>query len=171
MPDNANPYAAPTHYHPLPADEPLASRSRRLLGALIDGLALGLLFTALIFATGTASQLLASGERPTLMQITAWMLAGEILFLCLHGWLLFKHQQTLGKWLLDMKIVGMEQDPVPFARLLLLRYLPFHLLGQLPLLGMLVVLDPLLIFRRDRRCIHDWLAGTRVIDQRAEALV
>ena len=36
-------------------------------------------------------------------------------------------------------------------------------LAQLPGINLIMILDPLLIFRSDRRCLHDHLAGTQVI--------
>ncbi|WP_197468815.1 RDD family protein, partial [Alcanivorax sp. HI0083] len=79
------------------------------------------------------------------------------------GWLLFNRQQTIGKTILNMRIVGMEQDNVPAGKLYGLRYLVFHVLAQLPGVNLIMIVDPLLIFRSDRRCLHDHLAGTRVI--------
>ena len=90
-------------------------------------------------------------------------IAGELIFLALQGWLLFNRQQTIGKALLDMRIVGMEQDSVPAGKLYGLRYFVFHVLAQLPGINLIMLIDPLLIFRSDRRCLHDHLAGTQVI--------
>ena len=39
------------------------------------------------------------------------------------------------------------------------------LVAQIPYIGAFLILaDVLCIFREDRRCLHDHLAGTRVID-------
>jgi len=32
-----------------------------------------------------------------------------------------------------------------------------------PLLWLLVLVDFVFIFRKDQRCLHDWVAGTRVV--------
>jgi uncharacterized RDD family membrane protein YckC len=36
-------------------------------------------------------------------------------------------------------------------------------LAQVPGINLVMLVDPLLIFRSDRRCLHDLLAGTQVI--------
>jgi uncharacterized RDD family membrane protein YckC len=92
-----------------------------------------------------------------------WFIVGEVIFLAVQGWLLFNRQQTIGKWLLGMKIVGMEQNAVPVGKLYGLRYLLFHVLAQVPGVNLIMLIDPLMIFRGDRRCLHDLLAGTQVI--------
>jgi hypothetical protein len=47
--------------------------------------------------------------------------------------------------------------------LLLKRYLPVQVVGSIPVLGMFASLvDVLFIFRDDRRCVHDLIAGTQV---------
>ena len=50
------------------------------------------------------------------------------------------------------------------ARIFFARYLPVTLLGVVPFVGGLVSLvDALLIFRDDRRCLHDQIADTIVV--------
>ncbi|MOA70690.1 RDD family protein [compost metagenome] len=50
------------------------------------------------------------------------------------------------------------------GNLLLKRYLVWWLLAYVPIVGMfLVLVDYLFIFRADRRCLHDRLAATRVV--------
>ena len=49
-------------------------------------------------------------------------------------------------------------------RMIGLRYLPFWFAGNVPQLALIPFVDALFIFRQDRRCLHDLLAGTRVID-------
>ena len=45
-----------------------------------------------------------------------------------------------------------------------LRYLPFWVVGQVWVIGPILSLaNPLFIFREDRRCLHDLLAGTKVV--------
>ncbi|MCY1389879.1 hypothetical protein D9M71_46890 [compost metagenome] len=50
------------------------------------------------------------------------------------------------------------------GNLLLKRYLVWWLLAYVPVIGVLLVMvDYLFIFRADRRCLHDLMAGTRVV--------
>ena len=47
----------------------------------------------------------------------------------------------------------------------MLRLVPIHLISQVPFAGGFVGLaDSLFIFRQDKRCIHDLIAGTKVVE-------
>jgi len=75
--------------------------------------------------------------------------------------MLSKSGQTIGKRLLSIRIIGIEGGEIGgFARLVLLRSGVNGLLSIIPLYALL---DALLIFREDRRCLHDLIAKTRVI--------
>ena len=53
----------------------------------------------------------------------------------------------------------------PFGKLIGLRYLPLMVVSviPIPLIQIAGLIDALFIFRADRRCVHDLMAGTRVI--------
>ena len=45
-----------------------------------------------------------------------------------------------------------------------LRYVPIQIASVIPAIGnILPLLDVLFIFREDRRCLHDFIAGTKVV--------
>jgi uncharacterized RDD family membrane protein YckC len=93
---------------------------------------------------------------------------GMATFLLLHGWLLAARGQTLGKWLLGIRIVRGHGEPATFGRLLGLRYAPLFAIGAVPMVGQLFGLaDALFIFAADRRCLHDRIADTIVIRTRS----
>jgi uncharacterized RDD family membrane protein YckC len=73
--------------------------------------------------------------------------------------------QSIGKKILRMKIV-LENGELPgFLRGVLLRSWVATLCWGIPVVGRAMMLvDAVFVFRRDRRCLHDLLAGTRVID-------
>ena len=97
-------------------------------------------------------------------------------FAAMQGHLLATRGQTIGKWLVGTRIVRADNDEVPtLARTLGLRYgtlalgLPctlfvfgFALVIPYPLV-VVGLLDGALVFRRDRRCLHDLFAGTKVV--------
>lgn len=170
MTDN-NPYQSPAadvQTQALSAVPPLAGRGSRFLGALIDGLLQTAIIFPIVYFSGAWADMMA-GNGLGLGTTLTWFLIGEVIFLALQGWLLFNRQQTVGKWLLSMKIVGMEQTDVPAGKLYGARYLLFHVLAQIPGINILMIVDPLLIFRGDRRCLHDLLAGTQVVEVPAKA--
>lgn len=90
-----------------------------------------------------------------------------ISFLVLHGYLLSRYGQTIGKRIMGIAIVTMDNRVPPFFQLIVQRYLIQWLAGRVPVVGgLLRLVDVLAIFRADKRCIHDHLAGTKVIDLR-----
>lgn len=75
--------------------------------------------------------------------------------------LLITRGQTIGKKLLGIRIVTFDTEANPgFVKVFLLRIVANAIIGFLPLYG---IVDILFIFRDDRRCIHDLLAGTKVV--------
>ena len=123
---------------------PLAERGTRLLAALIDSAAL---ITIIALAA-------ASGPTAVLLSMLTYIL--------LQGYLLSVEGQTIGKSLMKIKIVREEDGSNPgFYHAVFLRYFLPMLMSMVPLLGLI---DILYIFREDRRCIHDHLADTIVID-------
>lgn len=111
--------------------------------------------------------LLAKMTDLTSGQKTLLMMFPFIAFFALHGFLLSRYGQTLGKRILGIAIVTMDNRVPPFFQLIAQRYLTQWLAGMVPLIGLFLrLVDILAIFRPDRRCIHDHLAKTKVIDLR-----
>jgi uncharacterized RDD family membrane protein YckC len=76
--------------------------------------------------------------------------------------LLTKDGQTVGKKVLGIRIVKMDTgENGGFVPNVLLRLIVNGLIGVIPLYGLV---DILFIFRSVRRCIHDLIAGTQVVD-------
>ena len=91
---------------------------------------------------------------------------GVVGYLLVNGFLLWRNGQTLGKWLAKIKIVDHESGQVPaFWKLIVLRAPFFPLLHATFIgYGYLLLIDLLVGLRSDRRCVHDWVSGTRVVD-------
>ena len=73
--------------------------------------------------------------------------------------------QTLGKKLLGIRIVSFDDETNPgFVKAFLLRVVVNGLIGAVPLVGgVYSLVDACFIFRDDQRCIHDIIAGTKVV--------
>ncbi|NPB09543.1 MAG: RDD family protein [Thermodesulfobacteria bacterium] len=142
----------------------LASRSKRLLGALIDSI-ICLLVSFPLFWFGGIFRRLEENPYLTFGEHFLLFMAGFAIFMAINGYFLAKDGQTVAKKLLGMRIVGLDGRLLPFPRLFIYRYLFLGLLGLIPFFGTFIgLLDALFIFRKDRRCLHDHLAGTIVID-------
>lgn len=142
----------------------LATRWKRLGGALIDSLTLMVIIIPIMLVTGVLQN--ASNGRPmTFGQQVLFVVIGLVIFTLLHGYLLYSRGQTIGKVVVKTKIVDLEGNKPDIGKLLGLRYYIFSILSLIPLVGNFVgLIDALFIFRQDRRCLHDLLAGTQVID-------
>ena len=68
------------------------------------------------------------------------------------------------KKIMNVKIVNMQREQVGIIKLYTLRYLVFSFVNQIPAVGPLInLVDILFIFGKERRCLHDRIAGTFVI--------
>ncbi len=145
----------------------LASRWLRLGAAVLDSIIGGLfiapglviLFSAGMFSTpDSANPALLLAGMITLGSATLVLLVIQIYLLVTRG-------QTLGKKFLGIRIVSFDDESNPgFVKVFLLRMFVNGLIGAIPFVGLLYSLtDILFIFREDRRCIHDLIAGTKVV--------
>ena len=145
----------------------LASRWRRLGGALIDGLIIALITLPIMYLTGYIER--ATSGTTSTGEVVLMGLLGMVVFFVLNSYLLINKGQTIGKLALDTQIVSVENENLlPFGKLIGLRYVPLWVVSQVPFVGAIVGLaNALFIFRSDKRCLHDLLAGTKVINYRA----
>ena len=141
----------------------LASRWARLWAAIIDGLIALVFFVPLLWVLDFES-LLAETQPPSIGNMLLFLAYGAATYLLCHGYLLHKYGQTIGKNVFDIAIVTMDNQLLGLPKLLLKRSIPVTVLSYIPYIGSFVPLaDALFIFRKDRRCIHDLIAGTQVI--------
>ena len=95
-------------------------------------------------------------------------LCGLPAYLILNGWLLWTRGQTAGKAAMSLMIVDHQTgNCASLWKLLFVRALiPVVVIAVgfiWELLWLLVLIDFCFIFRKDQRCLHDWIAGTRVV--------
>lgn len=159
-----NPYAAPQA--DVTVDEPLnlASRGARLGGAIIDGLIAAAVIWPTMYFIGYFDR--AMEGTATIEDELALNALGFVTFLIVNGYLLSTRGQTVGKLAAGTRIVSIEDNRVPpFFKVILLRYLPLWVVAYIPFIGPIIgLVNPLFIFREDRRCLHDHVAGTRVVN-------
>ena len=96
------------------------------------------------------------------------VLCGLPAYLILNGWLLWTRGQTAGKAAMGLMIVDHQTgNCASFWKLLFVRALiPVVVVAVgfiWELLWLLVLIEFCFIFRKDQRCLHDWIAGTRVV--------
>ena len=162
-----NPYAAPSAIVAQAAEPGYvekASRGRRLGAYFIDTL----LYT-LCWGPGYFQLAMASEEVPFEYGPigTAISILGLVAGLALFGynlWLLHDHGQTVAKRLLRIRIVRTDGGRASLGRLFWMRSVLPAFLSAIPCLGTIFSLvDSLMIFGEDRRCLHDKMADTIVV--------
>lgn len=170
MDPQQNPYQTPqsslNEFHYSGGDDELADRGIRLVASLIDAAIMFALIVPIMFVGGYFDQVLQayqSGEGTLGLQFM-WGMIGIILSFLVQAYPLNASGQTWGKKVMRIKIVDMDGLQPSLAELLGKRYGFAQGIGLIPCLGAVVQLvDVLMIFRDDRRCLHDHVAGTKVV--------
>jgi len=94
-----------------------------------------------------------------------FLLGGVLTYLVLNCYLLHRRGQTLGKAMMRIRIVDMHGEALPCWHIVLKRFLPYWAVLFIPVIGeFLFVLDVIPALLPKRRCIHDLIAGTKVIE-------
>ncbi|XOZ34532.1 RDD family protein [Halomonadaceae bacterium KBTZ08] len=160
-----DPYQVPasTLTDEVPEGRPLASRVSRLGAAMIDGIVTLLIMTPVLFVWGKWGDLLSGGETSFGTDVLL-LIYGVVGYVLVNGYFLHHSGQSLGKKALGIRIENLEGHLIGAPAIIGKRYLPVTFMSMAPgnLFGLI---DALFIFRKDRRCIHDMIAGTRVVQR------
>ncbi|MCP3850530.1 MAG: RDD family protein [Gammaproteobacteria bacterium] len=164
--DENNIYATPTAELERPGksdNDNLATRWARLWGSLIDGIIAMAVIFPVMYITGFWEKAM-TGDVPILDTVLHGIF-GFIVFIVLHGYLLFKYGQTIGKRLVGTRIVSASSNEVlPLSKVIIFRYLPISIAANIPAIGQfLIAINYLFVFRKNKRCLHDLIAGTKVV--------
>jgi uncharacterized RDD family membrane protein YckC len=162
-----NPYAPPAAEDAQaarpddPRPPPLALRRDRFIGAVIDTIAVMAILKPLEYVAGR----IGTTNR------VVWAAVDFAIWVALNGYFLVERSQTLGKRLLGLQIVNFADGrPTSFAKIAFFRTLPMMILTvAIPTTGTILYIFGLtFIFLEYRRCLHDVIAGTKVVDLRAK---
>lgn len=164
-----NPYAAPSA-NVIPASTQqgvtLASLGQRLGAVMLDGLIQLVVILPLVIPAAMIDE--NSGDGLSTGMIISMAIGGiGLLGILIYNLVLLATRgQTLGKKIVGIRIATYPGGQNPgFAKAFMIRALVVGIIGAIPLLGPIFSLvDIFFIFREDRRCIHDLMAGTHVIE-------
>lgn len=169
----ANPYAAPTasvddvqSTAAWDLESRKAGRGKRLGAVILDGLINVFWIGPFMWAVAMTAQV-NHGVKPAAPMVGLYVLGFAVLIgvIVVNCVLLHRHGQTIGKRTLDIAIVRKDGSRAGLARIIFLRGLLISLLSRIPVIGpLLFLVDSLLIFGPERRCLHDLIADTIVID-------
>lgn len=191
MPPNFNPYQATktaiTEVESALEEFELASVSERILARVVDyllltavALTVALLIVLVLYSSGVidadllrefmSSQLEEDSSLFTLnlTDPTLWIgvATTHVMFLALHGALLYRFGQTIGKRIMKIAIVDADtHEVVPLTRLFVFRYLiwDFPALFFSVVNWIIRITDVCFGLRKNRRTLHDLTANTIVI--------
>jgi uncharacterized RDD family membrane protein YckC len=167
-----NPYAPPaarvSDVITVDTEQELASRLARLGGAIVDSLISFVIIVPIGYMTGYVDAALSGVSASLGTQLMMGVL-GVVLVVVLNGYLIATSGQTIGKRVAGTRVVSVEDGRIlSLGKYIGLRMIPVSLIGLIPVVGtFLALIDPLLIFRSDRRCLHDLIAGTKVVNVNA----
>ena len=139
----------------------VCSRWKRLFGAIIDSVAgvvvviLGVVLSLIMGAIGGSPE---QGINPAVMLVV--LILPGMFTICQLYWIATEGR-TIGKYCVKSKIVNLKGQPPGFFQGVLLRIFATALLGLIPFFG---IANILWIFGDAKRCLHDYIAGTYVID-------
>lgn len=154
----SNPYLPPSTEMGFQAqpDLVLASRSQRLGAVFLDGLVYILCAIPLLF-------MFVMGEdfMTVLIALSGFI---YLLILATNAYFVIQNAQSIGKKFVGIKVVRENGENASFWRIVLHRNLFIIILSMIPFVGWLISLvDPLLIFRENHKCLHDEIASTNVV--------
>ena len=91
-----------------------------------------------------------------------------ILQFIIQGYLITTRGQSIGKIAMSLRIVNSIDGTNPgFIKAFLVRFILTQIITSIPYIGVIYFFaDPLFIFRSDRRCIHDLMANTIVVESK-----
>jgi uncharacterized RDD family membrane protein YckC len=142
----------------------LASRVDRLLAIIVD-IVVGLVVAIPASRyTGTYDAIPHGQGVPPSVYFENMLIGWGWFFVVISYWL-NKYGQTVGKRLLGIRISDFQTEAAPPFWRLLVRTAVAPVAALLGIIGNLFTLvDILFIFSKNRRCIHDLIASTRVVD-------
>ena len=172
-----NQVEAPPVQSAVPGLHNYASLGQRFLGKLIDVL----IMIPLGLVIGVGYALVSPPTKVIVVEKTSDLFSmgatgygyGETLLLAVLGiaayigiqWTFWASTgQSIGKKVMKTQVVNLDGSQATAKTIAFKRYAIMGLIGNVPVAGMLVsLIGVLLIFRRDRNCLHDDIAKTRVI--------
>lgn len=161
----ANPYAAPVaRLEEFDTGElVLASRGTRLGAAIVDNIILILPAVVIVMVmVGLGGKQMNSDADLALIWLA--ILVPILAVVIVNLVLLNRNGQTIAKRMLGIKVLRTDGSPCSVLRIIFMRWLPVTLLGALPIIGYASgLIDALMIFGQQQRCLHDLIADTMVV--------
>lgn len=161
---NDNIYATPQSkiMSPEISENPLASIGDRLKASLID--CIFMLILAAPFLLQFVQKTIQHHGKPAIEDMLILNIIGFFIMLLLNGYYWQRYGQSIGKKIIGIKIIDLAGNKPPLWKIAILRHWLLSFCNIIPVVGKLLsTFDIFFIFTKNRRCIHDYLAGTVVV--------
>ena len=143
---------------------PLASPGSRLCAVIIDGL----VNVPAVIALYLGMFMVFKGQSEAGVGVLVLGILFLIAIAIYQIVILSTDGQTIGKRMMNVQVVMYEDESNPgFIHAVVLRAFVNGAIGIIPFVGPLYsIVDPLFIFSEEHRCVHDLIAGTKVVEVR-----
>jgi len=146
------------------ASQETATRMRRLVASIFDSIVMLAVIVPLMYFSG-GFDFINTGVKSSWVYTLTMGGIGLLVFILINGSLLVNHGQTLGKKVMGIRIVDIHGNLPSIQSHLIPRYVTYFGLGYVPGLGtILSLVNVLFIFGKQKRCLHDLVAKTKVIN-------
>ena len=135
-----------------------ATRVDRLLGAIIDGVVQVIATIPFVMYHG-----MEKIAEPNFMITMQGLFYGLTVTITIQGYLLYYYSQTVGKHFMGTRIEDLKGQRANTSTIIK-RIVPMNVISIIPIVGQFIVglVNPLCIFGKEKRCLHDYIAQTRV---------
>ena len=148
----------------------LASRSSRLLASLVDGFITFLIFAVIALITGILNfSTIYETKNDPKFELASFLVSitCTIIFTILIPTYIW-NGQTIGKRWMSIAVVKENNGQVNLKTMIIRSIFSLLIKITLPIIstiiGILAFIDPLFIFRENRKTLHDLIAKTKVVD-------
>jgi len=137
----------------------LASRGHRFAAAIVDALIAFIVTLPVVLYVG-----LEKIQEGNIETLAVMFIYGLLVTLVLHGYLLYTYGQTIGKHYMGIRIENLDGTQATFTTIYFKRILPTQIVSLIPSVGQFIsgIINPLFIFGKEQRCLHDYIAKTKV---------
>jgi uncharacterized RDD family membrane protein YckC len=141
----------------------LASRWQRLGASLLDVLIMLPITLPITYFTG-GFEGITTHAKPSIGYTLLMGIVGLFVFCLLNGNLLIKNGQTIGKKIVGIKITDLKGNNPGLVQHLIPRYAFYYFIALIPIVGQYIsLISVLFIFGEEKRCGHDYIASTKVL--------
>ena len=143
----------------------LAGRGSRIGAIIIDSIVIMVISIPVAYIFGWFDGLSETPpEKPSFFFTFSMFIFNTILYALINWKFLSKNGQSIGKKVMEIKITNLDGSVPNPNDIIIKRYIPYVGVSLIPIFSPLIgLINVLFVFKKDRRCLHDYLANTKVV--------